>query len=818
MAVKSQHARPLLQSVLEAAEGAASLEDALRAALARICAHTGWQAGRVEFSAEAGELASRIVWHLDAPERLPSFRRLAKSHGAGLAGEVLRLGEPAVKLTPESGAPATVTFAFPALGHSRSTVAALEFFSTDIVPPDDALLEGIANACASLGSVIEKKPVDEGMRRVERGYRDLFESVSEALFVIDPELGTVLEANPRASTLYGLARSTLPGARVDTLWDDAALARTAIRHGRRFETVHRRADGRELLLEVSASSVQYHGRSATLLLVREVTQRVRVIDALRASEQRYRILFENSPQPMWVEDSATHQFLAVNEAAVRHYGFPRVKFLKMSSKDLLGEDVFSAETSSGGVVRRHVTARGEPRDVEINAHEIDFEGRRALLVSAMDVTARRKAQARLLQAAFYDALTGLPNRALFKDRLEVAFSRARGRDGLQFAVLFLDLDRFKLVNDSLGHRAGDELLVQIARRLESCRRSGDTVARLGGDEFTLLVENVGDTEEALRVADRVHRAMAPPFLVEGHEVFAAVSIGIALGGPATEHPDDLMRDADTAMYRAKVRGSRQAVFDASMHQRAMAALRVENELRRALERGEMRVHYQPIVNLETGAVVGVEALVRWEHKERGLLAPCEFIPLAEETGLIVPLGGWVLEEACRNMSALPGHLGLSVNLSGRQLLQPDLVEQVTGALSRASLDPKRLWLELTESMLIGNGAAALEGLERLRGTGAHLCIDDFGTGYSSLSYLHQLPIDALKIDRSFVKAMADDERKIKIVQSILLLGKGLGIEVVAEGVETHEQASTLRRLGCQRAQGFFFARPAPLHELALSLK
>jgi diguanylate cyclase (GGDEF)-like protein/PAS domain S-box-containing protein len=817
MVGKPEFERPLRKAVLDAAEGAASLEDALRGALARICAHTGWQAGRVEFSAEAGELASRIVWHLDAPERLQVFRRLAKSHGAGLAGEVLRLGERAVRLSPAGDSPATVTFAFPAVGHSR-TLAALEFFSTDMVPPDDALLEGIAGACASLGAVIEKKPIDESMRRVERGYRDLFESVSEALFVIDADLGVVLEANPRASALYGLARSALLGARIDTLWEDAALARAAIRHGRRFETVHRGLGGRELLLEVSASSVQYHGRPATLLLTREVTHRVRVIDALRASEQRYRILFENSPQPMWVEDSESRQFLAVNEAAVRHYGFPRAKFLQMSSKDLLGEDLFSAETSSGGVVRRHVTARGEPRDVEINAHEIDFEGRRALLVSAMDVTARRKAQARLLQAAFYDPLTGLPNRALFKDRLEVAFSRARGRDGLRFAVLFLDLDRFKLVNDSLGHRAGDELLVQIAQRLESCRRSGDTVARLGGDEFTLLVENVGDSEEALRVSDRVHRAMAPPFLVEGHEVFAAVSIGIALGGPGTEHPDNLMRDADTAMYRAKVRGSRQAVFDASMHERAMADLRVENELRRALERGEMRVHYQPIVNLDSGAVVGVEALVRWEHRERGLIAPGDFIPLAEETGLIVPLGRWVLEEACRNMSALPGNIGLSVNLSGRQLLQPDLVEQVSTALSRASLDPKRLRLELTESMLIGSGAAAVEGLDRLRGTGAELCIDDFGTGYSSLSYLHQLPIDALKIDRSFVKAMVADDRKIKIVQSILMLGKGLGIEVVAEGVETEEQAATLRRMGCQRAQGYLFSRPGPLHEIAAAIK
>src|SRR5205807_2066104 len=290
--------------------------------------------------------------------------------------------------------------------------------------------------------------------------------------------------------------------------------------------------------------------------------------------------------------------------------------------------------------------------------------------------------------------------------LEVAFARAKGREAAPFAVLFLDLDRFKVVNDSLGHRAGDELLVQIARRLESCRRAGDTVARLGGDEFTLLVEGVSTADEAIAVSERVHRSLAPPYLIEGHEVFAGASIGIALGGPATERVEHLLRDADTAMYRAKVRGSRHAVFDSSMHERAMAALRIENELRRALERGEMRVHYQPIVELASGRTLGVEALVRWEHRERGLVQPSEFIPLAEETGLVVPLGRWVLDEACRALAALPGHISLSVNLSGRQLLQPEFCAELKEMLARCRIEPSRLRLELTESMLIGNGAAA----------------------------------------------------------------------------------------------------------------
>jgi diguanylate cyclase (GGDEF)-like protein/PAS domain S-box-containing protein len=805
----------LLRSVREAASRAACLEDALRAALQRICAATGWQAGRVEFSSDAGELGSRIVWHLDKPEQLSSYRRIAESRrrarGTGLASVVLREGSPQWRPQSEEGGPSV--FAFPALAHDH-TMAVLEFFTPASEPPEEPLLLGVARACAELGGLIEHKPAERMLRRVERGYRDLFESVGEALIVVDPRSGTVLEANPRASELYGVPRSEMLGGPVERLWPDPKLARAAIERGRRFETVLQRPE-HELVLEVSASSVQYHGESAMVLLTREVTQRVRVLDALRASEQRYRVLFENSPQPMWVEDAESGKFLAVNQAAIRHYGWPQEKFLAMRSVDLRLDPGVETDLHAGPAVERHRTASGAAHDLELSAHEVMFEGRRALLVAAADVTARRKAQAQLLQAAFYDPLTGLPNRALLKDRLDVAFARAKGRDAARFAVLFLDLDRFKLVNDSLGHRAGDELLIQIARRLEGCRRAGDTVARLGGDEFTLLVEGIVDDDEAVAVAERVHRGLAPPFLLEGHEVFASASIGIALGGPATERPEHLLRDADTAMYRAKVRGCRHAVFDSSMHERAMAALRLENELRRALERGELRVHYQPIVELATGRAVGVEALVRWEHRDRGLVQPGEFIPLAEETGLIVPLGRWVLEEACHALSVLPAPLTLSVNLSGRQLLQPDFLDELAALLAKRTLDPHRLRLELTESMLMGNGPAAMQALERLRGLGVRLCIDDFGTGYSSLSYLHELPIDALKIDRSFVQAMGEDERKIKIVQSILLLGKGLGIEVVAEGVETEAQAEALRRLGCELAQGYLFARPVPLEHLSL---
>ncbi|HEY2028904.1 MAG TPA: EAL domain-containing protein [Myxococcales bacterium] len=776
----------------------------------RICTATGWQAGRVELARDIG---SRIVWHLDHPERLLTLRRVAerrrRARGAGLAAKVLLDGAP--QWRPDSEDDVGAVFAFPAVAR-RKTVAAVEFFAAAKETPDDETLNGIATACAELGEIIELKPAEDALRKVERGYREVFESLGEALILVAPKTGVVLDANPRAAAVFRVPRDKLIGATVAALWSDAALAQKAIARGSRFETSPR---GTDIVLEVSASEVQFNGVPATLLLAKEVTQRVRVIDALRASEERYRVLFENNPQPMWVEDADSGSFLAVNDAAVRHYGWPREKFMTLKSSDLRLDPGAAAEQRSGSPsVERHRTASGEAHDLELSVHEVVFEQKRALLVAATDVTQRRKVQARLLQAAFYDPLTGLPNRALFKDRLEVAFARATGREQARFAVLFLDLDRFKLVNDSLGHRAGDELLVQIARRLESCRRAGDTVARLGGDEFTLLVEGTATEDEAIAVAERVHRALAPPFLVEGHEVFAGASIGIALGGPNTERVDHLLRDADTAMYRAKVRGTRHAVFDSSMHERAMAALRLENELRRALERGELRVHYQPIVELATGKTLGVEALVRWEHRERGTVPPSEFIPLAEETGMVVPLGRWVLDEACRALASLPGAIQLSVNLSGRQLLQPDFATELATMMKERQIEPSRLRLELTESMLIGNGAVAQEALQHLRDIGVRLCIDDFGTGYSSLSYLHELPIDALKIDRSFIGAIGQDDRKHKIVQSILLLGKGLGIEVVAEGVETQQQVDALLKLGCERAQGYFYSRPLPLEQLS----
>jgi diguanylate cyclase (GGDEF)-like protein len=421
----------------------------------------------------------------------------------------------------------------------------------------------------------------------------------------------------------------------------------------------------------------------------------------------------------------------------------------------------------------------------------------------------------LVHDAFHDALTALPNRALFLHHLGTAFARARRRPDRLLGVLFLDLDRFKLVNDSLGHVAGDQLLVELSRILRTAVRPGDVVARLGGDEFTILLEDLEDASDSTRVAERIHAAVGSAFDLGGHEVFASVSVGIALSSRDYVRAEDLLRDADTAMYQAKQEGrARTRVFDTSMHSRAMRMLALESDLRRAVERQSFLLHYQPIVYLGTRRIAGLEALTRWEHSERGLVSPTEFVHLAEETGLIFEIGRWALQQACTDMRRWLDTFGLdldiSVNISSRQFSQPNLVDQVAFALRESGLDPARLKLEITESVIMENAEAALSMLARLKDLGARVSIDDFGTGYSSLGYLLRFPADCVKIDRSFVSPIGKGRRHQQVVEAILNLCGGLGMEVVAEGIETEEQHAQLQALGCRFGQGFLFARPMDL--------
>jgi diguanylate cyclase (GGDEF)-like protein len=419
----------------------------------------------------------------------------------------------------------------------------------------------------------------------------------------------------------------------------------------------------------------------------------------------------------------------------------------------------------------------------------------------------------LARQAFRDPLTGLPNRALFIDRLSHALTR-RERRREHVAVLFLDLDRFKVINDSLGHGVGDQLLVALSQRLAGCLRPEDTIARLGGDEFAVLLEDVTDASAAVAVAERLGGELTRPFSFEGRELFITASVGIALTTALRTTPEDLIRDADLAMYHAKARGkARCEVFDHSLSQPAQERMRLELDLRNAIARGDFALHYQPVVSLDTGRIAEVEALVRWRHRERGLLFPAEFIALTEETGLIVSLGRFILREACRQLrewqAATPamGPLSMSVNLSARQLQQSDLVEDVAAALAESGIDPAALRLEITETAVMHDAPATLTRLEALRRLGVRLAIDDFGTGYSSLGYLKRFPVDTLKIDRSFVKGLGRDAEDSAIVRAVITVARSLGLSVTAEGIETDEQLAQLRALGCDRGQGYYFARP-----------
>ncbi|HET6671186.1 MAG TPA: EAL domain-containing protein [Pyrinomonadaceae bacterium] len=416
-------------------------------------------------------------------------------------------------------------------------------------------------------------------------------------------------------------------------------------------------------------------------------------------------------------------------------------------------------------------------------------------------------------AAFHDELTNLPNRALLTEHIKLAIERPRSRDEQFFAVLFLDLDRFKNINDSLGHIAGDQLLVATARCLEDCMRPMDTVARLGGDEFAILLDGLESVDEAILVAERIQQALTRPFSLNGHEVFVTTSIGITLSNTGYEDPENVLRDADTAMYRAKESGkARFQVFDSSMHSHAVALLQLENDLRRAIERHEFKVYYQPIVKLDTDEVSGFEALVRWYHPERGLVAPDEFIGIAEETGLIVDIGILVLRESCRQLrewQSRPGleSLTVAVNLSAKQFAQPDLVSQIKEILLETGLDPQYLKLEITESVVMENAEVARNMLSQLCTLGVQLSIDDFGTGYSSLSYLHRFPVKTLKIDRSFIGRMGANGENCEVVKTINTLANNLGMSVVAEGIETEDQLAQLKAMGCGYGQGYIFSRP-----------
>ncbi len=432
----------------------------------------------------------------------------------------------------------------------------------------------------------------------------------------------------------------------------------------------------------------------------------------------------------------------------------------------------------------------------------------------IDITERKNVEEQLMQRAFYDQLTGLPNRSLFIDRLRSSFSHKMRDNNYLFAVVFMDIDRFKIINDSLGHLIGDQLLIMFARRVEKCVRTLDTVARLGGDEFAILFENIKDVSDVYPIIDRIMSEMSLPFNLSGKEVFATTSIGITLSSMNQyNQPDEILRDADIAMYYAKASGKAcHVLFDSSMHKRAVKVLQMETDLRRAIERNEFVLHYQPIVSMVDNKITGFEALLRWQSPN-GIIPPDDFIPIAEESGLIVPIGHWILHEACRQMhewqERFPHfrHFTISVNISTKEFSQPNFVQLIKKTLKETGLSAKSLKLEITEKMIIENYEHAAAVFRQLRASNIHIEIDDFGTGHSALNYMLHLPIDALKIDRSFVRKATTDEDVKKIVMTIIALAHTMKMDVVVEGIETEKEMLLFREMDSEYAQGFFFSKP-----------
>jgi diguanylate cyclase (GGDEF)-like protein/PAS domain S-box-containing protein len=564
--------------------------------------------------------------------------------------------------------------------------------------------------------------------------------------------------------------------------------------------------------------------------ISDITERRRAEDALAESEMRYRDLFENARDAMYSYNLRGGSLIDVNDRVVELTGFTREELLSLTISQLVGPDWHQVGAEAlkavfaGGDTAPHeleiVAKDGRRVPLEVSSRILMDENGLPITVQAIgrDITERKQAEETIKRLAYHDALTDLPNRALFEDRLNLALAQAR-RMGEMLAVMFLDLDSFKVVNDTLGHGAGDKLLQAVASDIAKLVRDGDTVARVGGDEFTLLLAGIAGPEDATDVAQRILDSLRQPRTINGTEFRTTGSIGITMFPADGDDGEALLRNADTAMYRAKERGrDNYQLYTASMNAKMMERIAVEQDLRHALQRKELVLFYQPIISVETGQVTGAEALLRWNHPQRGIVTPDEFIPLAEETGLIVEIGESVLRDACLQLiewrkEGLPIEV-MAVNLSARQLQQENLVQRVAQILSEAGISPDRVQLEITEGAVMKNVDHAISMLRQLGQMGIEIALDDFGTGYSSLTYLKRFPIDAVKIDRSFVRDLEHDASDATIVSTVIAMADNLHLNVIAEGVETEAQLEFLRARGCREYQGYLFSRPVPADEFS----
>ncbi len=693
--------------------------------------------------------------------------------------------------------------------------------------------------------VTERQRAEQALRESETRFHSVVKTALSVIVVLSPD-HRILEFNPEAERIYGRRREEVLGQDYFELFlprekwnevDDDLKQVLAGRESRDFENAIRSIDGDKRIIAWNVSRMDdAAGRVIGIVAIgQDMTARRQAEAALRENELKFRTLFESANDAIFLMQG--ERFIDCNTQTLKMFGCQRHEIVghtpiefspehQPDGRPSLEKALEKINAAFGGESQffewQHIRLDGTPFDAEVSLNAIDLGGESYLQAIVRDITERMQAQQRLQYLAHHDALTSLPNRAMFLERLDHALTRARWTKR-PLAVLFLDLDRFKNINDTLGHDIGDGALRVTAERLKSCVREGDTVARLGGDEFTVLLEDIANSADVPAVAQKITDALSRPFELEGREFAITTSIGISLFPNDGDDSLKLLRNADTAMYRAKDQGRNKFQFySAEMSAKALEKFMLENSLRHALEREEFLLYYQPQVNLSTGRIGGVEALLRWQHPDLGLIPPVQFIPVAEETGLMKSIDEWVLRAACAQaqawQSAGTPPVSMTVNLSGRTLSEPGLADTVGQALRATGLAPRFLELEITENVIMQNAPATVEMLAALNRMGVRLAIDDFGTGYSSLSYLKRFPIDTLKIDQSFVRDITTDSNDASIVTAIIAMGHGLGLKVIAEGVETQGQLGFLRNQGCDGIQGFLFSRPLPAAEIARLLQ
>jgi diguanylate cyclase (GGDEF)-like protein/PAS domain S-box-containing protein len=681
--------------------------------------------------------------------------------------------------------------------------------------------------------VTEWKKTADALIETEQRFRDLFDNAPVGYHELDSE-GRYTRVNATELAMLGYAEEEMIG---HGAWEFIVeqVSRAAIQAKiagevplAPFERTFRRKDGSHLPVLMEDRLLRDpDGRPCGIRsAMSEITARKQMEEALRESEERYRQLVELSPDAIAVHSGGVLVF--VNTAAARLVGAGQpaaligrrlLDFVHADSQDAMVERdrrVHEEGSALPLLEQRLVRLDGTPVDVEVAAMPLVYHGAPAVQVVIRDITERKQAEAQIRALAYHDTLTSLPNRLLFNDRVAMAMAQAQ-RQQRKVAVLFIDLDRFKVINDSLGHGFGDKLLQAVATRIQSCIREADTLARLGGDEFTLLLPGLPDAVDAATVADKLLEALRQPFDLDGRELFVTASVGVSVYPDDGTDVDELVKNSDTAMYRAKEQGRDNIQhYTPTMNARALERLHMENGLRKALAQNELVVYYQPLLDLRSGRIEGVEALVRWRHPELGLVGPSEFIPIAETTGLIVPIGPWVLRTACTQVRAWQGRgfpkLSVSVNLSARQFQQPHLADQIRAVLDETGLEAQTLELEITETSAMQNAELTTSVLAEIKALGVRISIDDFGIGYSSLSYLKRLPINTLKIDQSFVRDITSDPDDAAIARAVIAMAHSLKLKVVAEGVETAEQLAFLTAHRCDKMQGFYFSRPVPAEE------